>query len=123
MAIYLQDMLVDFTSFLIKPLVRVISEHNDRSMKGILSEPTRRFPHTRVSSSIHLSPAIVGIKPKVLDCTQQDLPDRRKKKTPRICKAYLDCWFIAFAGSITNSASLYSKFLAVVFSYLANHSR
>ena len=79
-SIYLQDMLADFTSFLIKPLVMVISEHYDRGTKGILSEPTRRFPHIRVSSSIHLSPATGGIKPWLLDYTQQDLPDRRKVK-------------------------------------------
>ena len=48
--IFIQEMLADFTSFLIKPLVRVISKHYDRSMKGILYEPTKRFPHTRVRS-------------------------------------------------------------------------
>ena len=38
--------------------------------------------------------------------TQQE----KNKMTPRICKAYLVCWFVKHAGSITNSASLYSKF-------------
>ena len=70
----------------IKYLVRVINTNYDRSVKKILSEPTRRNPHTRVSSSLHLSPATGGIKPWVLNSTQQDLPDKRKQKTPRICK-------------------------------------
>ena len=61
--IFIQKMLADFISFLIKPLVRVISEHYDRSVKRIISVPTRRFSHTRVSSNIHLSPATRGIKP------------------------------------------------------------
>ena len=49
--IFIQEMLADFTSFLItKPFVRVINKYYGRSVKGILSEPTRRFPHIRVSS-------------------------------------------------------------------------
>ena len=48
--IFIQEMLADFTSFLIKPLVRVINKYYSRNMKGILSEPTRRLPHIRVSS-------------------------------------------------------------------------
>ena len=48
--IYIQELLADFTSFLIKPFVRVINKHYGRSGKGILSEPTNRFPHIKVSS-------------------------------------------------------------------------
>ena len=44
-------------SFIKKHLVRVINKNYDRSVKEIFSEPIRRNPHTRVSSSIHLSPA------------------------------------------------------------------
>jgi len=96
--ISIQDMLADYTSFLIKTFSGVINKHYDRSMKGIHSEPTRRFPHTRVSSSIHLSPAIGGLKPWVLDCTQQDLPDRRKIKDSKDMQGlfgllvYCICW-------------------------------
>ena len=50
MDIFIQEMLTDFESFLIKPLVRVINKHYGRSVKGILSEPIKRFPHIRVSS-------------------------------------------------------------------------
>ena len=42
--------------------MRVINKNYDRSVKEILSEPTRRNPHTKVSSSVHLSPAIGGNK-------------------------------------------------------------
>jgi hypothetical protein len=49
--------------FFVKYLVRVINKNYIRSVKEILSEPTRRNPHTRVSSSIHLSPATGEIKP------------------------------------------------------------
>ena len=44
--------------------MRVINKDYDRSVKEILSEPTRRNPHTRVSSSFHLSPATGGINPE-----------------------------------------------------------
>ena len=64
MNIYKPDMMTDYKTFLLKTfIVRVINKHYDRSVKGILSEPIRRFPHIRVSSSIHMSPAIGGIKP------------------------------------------------------------
>ena len=41
----------------IKHLMRVINKNYDRVVKEILSEPIRRNPHTKVSFSIHLSPA------------------------------------------------------------------
>ena len=41
--------------------MRVINKNYDRSVKEILSESARRNPHTKVSSSFHLSPAIGGI--------------------------------------------------------------
>ena len=46
-----------------KTLVRVINKHYDHSVKGIISEPTRRFPHIRVN---YKHPPITcnrGIKP------------------------------------------------------------
>ena len=42
--------------------MRVINKNYDRSIKEILSEPTRRNPHTKVSSSLHLSPTTGGNK-------------------------------------------------------------
>ena len=61
--IYKPDIMAGHITYLKKLLVRVINKHYDRSAKGILSEPTRRVPHTRVSSSIHLSPTTGEIKP------------------------------------------------------------
>ena len=84
-------MLADFISFLIKLLVRVISEHYDRSVKETLSEPTRRFPHTRVSSNIHLSPATRGAS------TQQDLPDKNKVKDSKDMQGLFGLLVFAFA--------------------------
>ena len=46
----------------IKKLVRVINKNYDHSVKEILSEPVRRNPHTKISSSLHLSPAMGGNK-------------------------------------------------------------
>ena len=50
------------TSIYKKHLVRVINKDNDRSVKKILSEPTMRNSHIRVSSSIRLSPTTGGNK-------------------------------------------------------------
>jgi hypothetical protein len=61
--IYIRGMIADIQHFFVKHLVRVLYKHYDRSVEGILPEPTRRFPHTRVSSSIHLALATGGIKP------------------------------------------------------------
>ena len=48
--IYIQEMLTDFTSFLKKTFTRVINKHYGRSAKGIPTELTGRFLHTRVTS-------------------------------------------------------------------------
>jgi hypothetical protein len=61
--IYIQDIIVDYTTFLHKTFSVGLNKHYGRSVKGIISEPTRRFPHTRVTSNIHLAPATGGIKP------------------------------------------------------------
>jgi hypothetical protein len=54
--IYIQDMIADYITFLHKTFSEGLNKHYDRSVKEILSEPIRRFPHTRVSStcSYHL---------------------------------------------------------------------
>ena len=70
--------------------------------------------HTQVStlaSAYHLQQG--EIKLWVLNCTQQDLPNRRKRKDSKDMQGYLACGFIASAGSITKCVSLYSIFLAV----------
>ena len=123
MDIYIQELQADFTSFLIKKtLVRVINKHYGHSMKGILSKPTRRFPHTRVSCKYPSITYNRGIKPWVLDCTQQDLPDKRKIKDSKDMQGLFSLWVIASVGSITKCASLYSILLAVIISSLTNHS-
>jgi hypothetical protein len=42
--------------------VEVLNKLYAYNIKEIIAEPTRRFSHTSVSSSIHLSPTTGGIK-------------------------------------------------------------
>ena len=71
-----------------KNLVRVINKNYDRSVKEILSESARRNPHTKVSSSFHLSPATGGNKNSEYSIElSKTYPIGGKEKTPRICKA------------------------------------
>ena len=44
--IFIEEMLADFTSFLIKTFSEGYNKHYGRSVNGIISELTRRFPHT-----------------------------------------------------------------------------
>ena len=60
--ILIQEILVDFTSFLIKPLVRVINNNTTIVRKESSLSPLGGY-HTRESSSIHLSPTTGEIKP------------------------------------------------------------
>ena len=86
----------------------------DRSMKGILSEPTRRFPHTKVI----YHPSITcyrGNKTLNTRLYMARLTRQKKVKDSKDMQGYLACWLIALAGRITNSASLCSMFLVVVF--------
>jgi hypothetical protein len=101
--------------------VRVLYKHYDRSVKGILLEPTRRFPYTRVSSSIHLAPATGGIKLRVLNCIQQDLPDRRKEKILKICKA-IWCGLLQLQEALLKVHPYVQVLLEVIISSLTNHS-
>ena len=80
--------------------------------KGILSEPTRRNPHTRVSSSIHLSPATGVNKTLSTQLYSARLTQQEKRKDSKDMQGYLACGFIAFAGSITKRVSLYSIFIS-----------
>ena len=67
-------------SFIKKHLVRVINKNYDRSVKEILSEPTRRNPHTKVSSSIHLSSAIGEYNPEYSIVLSKTYPTGGKKR-------------------------------------------
>ena len=110
MAIYIQDMLADFISFLIKSLVRVINKHYDCSVKGILFEPTRRFPHTRVSSKCPLITCNRGNKTLSTRLYSAILTWQEENK--RLQEYARLIWLVGYCicGSITNSASLCSKF-------------
>jgi hypothetical protein len=121
-SICIQDMIADYINFLYKHLVRVLNRHYGRSAKGILSELNRRFSHTRVSSNIHLAPAIRGIKLWVLDCTQQDLPVRRKEKTLRICKAIWLVGLLHLQEALLNMHPYIQFLLVVIISSVTNHS-
>ena len=105
-----------------KYLVRVINENYDRSVKEILSEPTRRNPHTRVSSSIRLSPARGGNKTLSTQLYSTRLTRQEERKDSKDMQGYLVCGFIASAGSITKRASLYLIFISSCISSLTNHS-
>ena len=62
--IFIQEMLADFSSFLIKkPLVRVINKYYGRSMKESSLSPLGGFHIQESALSILRSPAIGGIKP------------------------------------------------------------
>ena len=95
-----------------KHLVRVINKNYDCSVKEILSEPTRRNPHTKVSSSLHLSPAIGGNKTLSTQLYSARLTQQEERKYSKDMQGYLACGFIASAGSITKRASLYSIFIS-----------
>ena len=61
--IYIQEMLADFTYFLIKPLVRVINKHYGCSVKESSLSPPGGFHIQELALSILRSPATGGIKP------------------------------------------------------------
>ena len=117
MNIYIQEILADCTSFLIKPLVMVINRHYGRSVKGILSEPTRRFRHTRVSSMYPPITCNRGNKTLNTRLYSARLTDMRKIRLQGYARLS-GLWVIASAGSITKCVSLYSISLAVIISSL-----
>ena len=94
-------------------MVRVINKNYDHSVKEILSEPTRRNPHTKVSSSIHLSPATEGNKTLSTQLYLTRLARQEERKDSKDMQGYLACGFIAFAGSITKCASLSHPILRI----------
>ena len=121
--IYIQEMLTDFTSFLKKTFTRVINKYYDRSVKGILSTPTRRFPHTRVS--FRYPPLTCNRGNKILSTRLYSARLIRQEENKKL-QGYArlsGLWVIASTGSITKRVSLYSILLAVIISSLTNHSR
>ena len=83
-----------------KYLVRVINKNYDRSVNEILSEPTRRNPHTKVSSSLHLSPATGGNKTLSTQLYSARLTRHEEKKGSKDMQSYLTCRFIASTGAL-----------------------
>ena len=122
MDIFIQEMLTDFTSFLKKTFTRVINKHYGRSAKGILSEPTRGFPHTKVSSMYPLVTYNRGNK--TLSTRFYSARLTRQEENKRLQGYARLIWLVGncICGSITKRASLYSISLAVIISSLTNHS-
>ena len=99
--------------FIRKYLVRVINKNYDRSVKKILSEPTRRNPHTKVSLSIHLSLATGGNKTLSTQLYSARLTRQEKRKDSKDMQGYLACGFIASAGALLKVRP-YIRFLLAV---------
>ena len=100
--------------------MRVINKDYDRSVKEILSEPTRRNPHTKVSSSLHLSPTTKGNKTLITQLYLARLTQQEERKDSKDMQGFLACGFIASAGALLNVRT-YIR-LAVIISSLTNHS-
>ena len=79
----------------------VINKNYDHSVKEILFEPTRRNPHTRVSSSIHMSPATGKNKTLSNQLYSARLTRYEERKDSKDMQDYLAHGFISSAGSIT----------------------
>ena len=90
-------------------------------MKGILSELTRRFPHTRVSSTYPSITYNRGNKTLSTRLYSARLTRQKENKRPKGYERLSSLWVIASIGSITKRASLYSISLAVIISSLTNH--
>ena len=92
--------------------MRVINKHYSHSVKGILSEPTRRFPHTRVSS---MYPLITYNRGNKTLSTQLYLARLTRQKENKRLQGYTRLiWLVGYCicGSITKRASLYSIFIS-----------
>ena len=100
--------------------MRVINKHYGRSVKGILSKLTRRFPHTRVRSRYPPITCNRGNKTLSTRLYSARLTQQEKNKRLQGYVRLSGLWVIASAGSITKRASLYSILLAVILSSLTN---
>ena len=94
--IYKPDMMADhITSLQKKLLMRVINKHYDRSAKGILSKPTRRFPHTKVSCMYRLVTYNMGNKTLSTQLYSARHTRQEERKDSKDMQGYLTCEFIA----------------------------
>jgi hypothetical protein len=110
MNIYIQEFIIGGKSFLCKTfLVRVINQLYIRNVKEILTEPTRRFPHTSVSLS---APVTCNRVEQTLSTQLYSARLTRQKKRLQGYARLSGLWVIATAGSITKGASLYSIFIS-----------
>ena len=75
--------------------MRVINKNYDRSVKKIISEPTERNLHTKVSSSIHVSLATRENKTLSTQLYSARLTRQEKRKDSKDMQGYLTCEFIA----------------------------
>ena len=99
-------------SFIKKHLVRVINKNYDSSVKEILSEPTRRNPHTTVSSSIHLSSTTGGNKTLSTQLYSARLTRQKERKDSKDMQGYLDCGLLHLQEALLN-ARPYIRFLLI----------
>ena len=93
--------------------MRVVNRDYDRNVKEILSGPTRRNPHTRVSSSIRLSPVIGENKTLSTQLYSARLIRQEERKDSKDMQGYLACGFIASVGALLKVRS-YIRFLLTV---------
>ena len=89
-------MITGYKSFLCKTfLVRVINQLYIRNIKEILTEPTRRFPHTSVSFTGSCHQQQGRTNPEYSIVLRKTNPSGGKKKTPRLCKAI---WLVGYCN-------------------------
>ena len=110
-----------FYIFSYKTLSEGYKQHYYRSAKGILSKPTRRFPHTKVIYHLSIT-CNRGNKTLSTQLYSARLTRQEERKDSNDMQGYLTCEFIAFAGSITKCASLHSIFINSRIVSLTNHS-
>jgi hypothetical protein len=112
MNIYIQEFIIGGKSFLCKTfLVRVINQLYIRNVREILTEPTRRFPHIKVSfkNTCHLQQGRTNPEYSIVLC--KTYPSEEKKRLQGYARLS-GLWVIATAGSITKGASLYLTFIS-----------
>ena len=115
-------MTIDYKLSFIKHLVRVINKNYDRSVKEILSGPTRRNPHTKVSFSLHLSPATRGNKTLSTQLYSARFTRQEKRKDSKGIQSYMAYGFIASTGALLSVRPYIRFLLAANISSLTNHS-
>ena len=93
--------------------MRVINKDYDRSIKENLSEPTRKNPHIKVSSSLHLSPTTGGNKTLSTQLYLARLTRQEKRKDSKDMQGYMAYGFIVSAGALLKVRP-YIRFLLAV---------